>query len=186
MLADRLRALPLARRYEVLSARERRLVNLGAVVVAAAIGYLGVVSPALAFHDDALARYRQQESQLEWMRLHAGQARRQESTAGQPVRNQSLLTLIDRTAQEFDLRLASYRSESGGGGERGRAAAGLRRDPALDAEACLRARHPGDPGVHRRAGRGARQRSVRPTLAPSTAGTRRIRNSVLASTAARE
>ena len=115
MLADRLRALPLAQRYEVLSARERRLVNLGAVVVAAAIGYLGVVSPALTFHDDALARYRQQESQLEWMRLHAGEARRRESTAGQPVRNQSLLTLIDRTAQEFDLRLASYRSQSGGG-----------------------------------------------------------------------
>jgi len=35
MLADRLRASPLARRYEELSARERRLVNIGAAVAIA-------------------------------------------------------------------------------------------------------------------------------------------------------
>ena len=115
MLADRLRASPLARRYEELSARERRLVNIGAAVVAAAIVYLGVVDPVQRFHDEALARYHQQQAQFEWMLRHQGEAARQQSAAGQPVRNQSLLTLIDQTARGFDLRLASYRSESGGG-----------------------------------------------------------------------
>lgn len=115
MLADRLRASPLARRYEELSPRERRLVNVGAAVLAAAIVYLGVVDPVQTFHDEALARYREQHAQLEWMMRHQGQAARQQATAGQTTRNQSLLTLIDQTARAFDLRLASYRSESGGG-----------------------------------------------------------------------
>ena len=115
MLADRLRASPLARRYEELSGRERRLVNIGAVVVAAAVVYLGVVDPVQTFHDEALARYQQQQAQLEWMQRHRGEATRQQGTAAQPARNQSLLTLIDQTARTFGLRLASYRSESGGG-----------------------------------------------------------------------
>ena len=65
MLADRLRASPLARRYEELSGRERRLVNIGGAVVAAALLYLGVVDPVQTFHDEALARYHQQETQFE-------------------------------------------------------------------------------------------------------------------------
>lgn len=115
MLADRLRASPLARRYEELSGRERRLVNIGGAVVAAALLYLGVVDPVQTFHDEALARYHQQETQFEWMLRHQGEAARQQSAVGQPARSQSLLTLIDQTARAFDLRLASYRSESGGG-----------------------------------------------------------------------
>ncbi|MYE11031.1 MAG: type II secretion system protein M [Gammaproteobacteria bacterium] len=115
MLTDRLRASALARRYEELSARERRLVNIGGAVVTAAIVYLGVVDPVRTFHDDAVERHRQQQAQLEWMLRHRETAARQESAAPQPARNQSLLTLIDQTAREFGLRLASYRSESGGG-----------------------------------------------------------------------
>lgn len=115
MLTDRLRASPLARRYEELSARERRLVNIGAAVVTAAALYLAVVDPVQTFHDEALARYHQQQAQFEWMLRHQGEAERQQTAAGQPARNQSLLTLIDQTARAFDLRLASYRSESGGG-----------------------------------------------------------------------
>ena len=115
MLTDRLRASALARRYGELSARERLLVNIGGAVVVAAILYLGVIGPVQAFHDEAMARYRQQQAQFEWMLRHQGEAARQESAAAPPARNQSLLTLIDRTARGFGLRLASYRSESGGG-----------------------------------------------------------------------
>ena len=114
MWTDRLRDGSLARRWTALSTRERRLVAVAAVVLATAILYSGVVAPVQAFHEQALAKFQQQEAQLEWMRRHRGEARREH--AAQPaVRNQSLLTLVDGTAREFDLRLASYRSESGGG-----------------------------------------------------------------------
>ena len=154
MLADRLRASALARRYGELSAREKRLVNLGGAVVAAAVVYLGVVDPVQAFHDDAMARYRQQQAQFEWMLRHQAEAARQESSAGPPARNQSLLTLIDQTARGFDLRLASYRSESGGGVSVVVQEQPFNDIPAMDPDAGLRARYSRDPGVHRRPGRG--------------------------------
>ena len=111
---ERLRDGPLVRRWIALSARERRLVTVGGVVLAAALLYVGVVAPVQAFHDAALMRQQQQQAQLEWMQRHQGEARRQRGT-GAPVREQPLLTLVDGTAREFDLRLASYRSEGGGG-----------------------------------------------------------------------
>lgn len=117
MILDRLslRSTPVARRYEALSERERRLVLVAVAVAAVAIVYLGVVAPVQSFHDEAVGRYRQQQAQLEWMQLHRGEVPRQTQDSGQQAPTQSLLTLIDSTARQFDLRLASYRSESSGG-----------------------------------------------------------------------
>ena len=112
---ERWRNGALAGRYRALSARERRLVAAGAVVGVAAILYGGVLAPVLAFHDEALARYNQQEAQFEWMLRNRAQAERGRGETEPAVRDQPLLTLIDGTAREFGLRLASYRSEGGGG-----------------------------------------------------------------------
>lgn len=110
-----LRETGIEQRYRAMERRERLLLHIAGAVALVAILYAGGFSPAYDFRESALARYAQQQNRLDWMRAHEAEARRRNSddpaSAG-PAR--SLLTLIDSTARDANVRLTRYRPESDG------------------------------------------------------------------------
>ena len=119
MIGDRLRTTlretGIGQRYRTLDQRERLLLHLAAAIVLAAILYLAVFSPAYDFRATALARYAEQEFRLDWMHSHEAEARRRGDDEALPAeQNRSLLTLIDATARNANVRLTRYRPESDG------------------------------------------------------------------------
>ena len=119
MIGDRLQAAlretGIGRRYRGLDQRERFLLQIAVGVGLAAILYLAVFSPAYDFRATALMRYAEQEFRLDWMRSHEAEARRRGDDEALPSgANRSLLTLIDATARNANVRLTRYRPESDG------------------------------------------------------------------------
>ena len=119
MIRERLRAVlrdsGVERRYRALDQRERLLLHVAGAIGLVAFLYAGVCAPAYAFRETALARYAEQQYRLDWMRSHEAEARQRgedDSVTGAP--NRSLLTLIDATARDANVRLARYRPESDG------------------------------------------------------------------------
>ena len=110
-----LRETGIEQRYRAMERRERLLLHIAGAVGLVAILYAGVFSPAYDFREAALARYAQQQDRLDWMRAHEAEARRRNSddpASASPDR--SLLTLIDSTARDANVRLTRYRPESDG------------------------------------------------------------------------
>lgn len=119
MIRERLRALlretGIEQRYRAMERRERLLLHIAGAVGLIAILYTGAFSPAYDFRETALARYAQQQDRLDWMRAHEAEARRRNSDdPGSVDPNRSLLTLIDSTARDANVRLTRYRPESDG------------------------------------------------------------------------
>lgn len=119
MILERLRAVlgetGIERRYRALESRERLLLHVSGAVVLGAILYAAMFAPAYDFRETAVARYAEQQERLEWMRSHEDDARRRNDDAAVAVApNRSLLTLIDATAREANVRLTRYRPESDG------------------------------------------------------------------------
>ena len=119
MIRERLRAAlrdtGVEQRYRALEQRERLLLQIAGAVGLVAILYAGVFFPAYDFRETALARHAEQQYRLDWMRSHEAEARqRGDDNAGPVAPNRSLLTLIDATAREANVRLTRYRPESDG------------------------------------------------------------------------
>ena len=120
MIQERLRAVlrdtGFERRYRALDQRERLLMQVAGAVVLVAILYVAVFSPAYDFHQAALDRYAEQQYRLDWMRSHEPEARqRANSDEARPgAQGRSLLTLVDATARQANVRLTRYRPESDG------------------------------------------------------------------------
>ena len=119
MIQERLRnalgATGIDRRYRALEPRERLLLHVAGGVLLAAILYAAVFSPAYQFRETSLARYSLQQDRLEWMRSHEADARRRsDDESGSVPSNRSLLTLVDATAREANVRLTRYRPDSDG------------------------------------------------------------------------
>ncbi|MCY3820731.1 MAG: type II secretion system protein GspM [Gammaproteobacteria bacterium] len=118
MILERLRAAlrdtGLERRYRALEQRERLLLQVAGAVVSVAVLYAAAFSPAHDFRTAALARYEQQQSRLDWMLAHEAEARQKRDDANPAASNRSLLTLIDATARDANVRLTRYRPESDG------------------------------------------------------------------------
>lgn len=110
-----LRETGFEQRYRAMERRERVLLHIAGAVGLVAILYAGVFSPAYEFRETALARYAQQQDRLDWMRAHETEARRRNSDQpGSVSPNRSLLTLIDSTARDANVRLTRYRPDSDG------------------------------------------------------------------------
>ena len=119
MIRERLRAAlrdtGVELRYRALEQRERLLLHIAGAIGLVAILYAGVFSPAYDFRETALERHAEQQYRLDWIRSHEAEARqRGEDNAGPGAPNRSLLTLIDATAREANVRLTRYRPESDG------------------------------------------------------------------------
>ena len=119
MIRERLRAIfrdtGVERRYRVLDPRERLLLHVAGSVALVAVLYVAVFSPAYDFRQAALDRYAEQQYRLDWMRSHEREARLRADDAARPgAQGRSLLTLIDTTAREANVRLTRYRPENDG------------------------------------------------------------------------
>ena len=119
MIQERLRAVlrdtGVERRYRALEQRERLLLHVAGSVVLVALLYVAAFSPAYDFHQAALERYAEQQYRLDWMRSHEREARlRADDESSPSTQGRSLLTLIDATAREANIRLTRYRPESDG------------------------------------------------------------------------
>ena len=119
MIQQRLRAAlrdtGIERRYRALDQRERLLLHVAGAVVLVAALYVAVFAPAYDFHQAALERYAEQQYRLDWMRSHEREARLRADDEARPgAQGGSLLTLIDATAREANVRLTRYRPESDG------------------------------------------------------------------------
>ena len=114
-LMEAFRDTGIEQRYLAMERRERLLLHIACSVGLAAILYVGAFSPAYDFRETALARYAQQQDRLDWMRAHEAEARKRNSEdPGSASPNRSLLTLIDSTARDANVRLTRYRPESDG------------------------------------------------------------------------
>lgn len=119
MTRERLRAAlsdtRIEKRYRALDQRERLLLHVAGAAVLVAVLYVAVFSPAYDFHQAALDRYAEQQYRLDWMRSHEREARlRADDETGPGAQGRSLLTLIDATARQANVRLTRYRPESDG------------------------------------------------------------------------
>ena len=100
-------------RFEELAPRERRLVYLAGVFVAAAAIYLIIVMPLQAYSSRAASRVAQKTADLAWMQQVAPQVMAA-AAAGSGGSGESLVVLVDRTARESGLG-ASVRDQSPNG-----------------------------------------------------------------------
>ena len=103
------------RRYRALDHRERLLLHVASAMVLVAVLYVAVFAPAYDFHHAALDRYAEQQYRLDWMRSHEREARLRADDETLPgAHGRSLLTLVDATAREANVRLTRYRPENDG------------------------------------------------------------------------
>lgn len=119
MIPQRLRAAlretGIEPRYRAMERRDRVLLHIAGAAGLVAILYAGVFSPAYDFRETALARYAEQQDRMDWMRANEAEARRRNSDDPAPAGPaRSLLTLIDSTARDANVRLTRYRPESDG------------------------------------------------------------------------
>lgn len=105
----------LAGRYLALGQRDRRALHIGLAVAVAAILYTGVHQPIAEYRAAGVEDFLRQQSRLQWMQAHEARARRTGSEAAPKSSDQSLLMLVDNTAQAFDLSLTRYQPDSAGG-----------------------------------------------------------------------
>ena len=86
-----------------LSARERNLVYLAAVLLAAAIVYFAMVLPVTSVGAKRAARVEQKTTDLAWMRQVAPQVIAAAAAGGGAAGSESLVVLVDRTGREAGL-----------------------------------------------------------------------------------
>lgn len=102
----------LAGRYLALGPRDRRAIHIGLAAALAVLLHVGVHQPIAAYRAAGVEDFLRQQSRLQWMQAHQAHARR----AAEPsASEQSLLMLVDSTAQAFDLSLTRYQPDSAGG-----------------------------------------------------------------------
>ena len=89
-----------------LSARERNLVYLAAVLLAAAIVYFALVLPVTSAAAKRAARVEQKTADLAWMRQVAPQVIAAAASGGGAAGSESLVVLVDRTGREAGLGTA--------------------------------------------------------------------------------
>lgn len=89
-----------------LSARERNLVYLAAVLLSAAIVYFALVLPVTSAAAKRAARVEQKTADLAWMRQVAPQVIAAAATGGGAAGSESLVVLVDRTGREAGLGTA--------------------------------------------------------------------------------
>ncbi|MCY3841558.1 MAG: type II secretion system protein GspM [Gammaproteobacteria bacterium] len=100
----------LRRRYESLAARERLLVRLCLGLVAALVLYAGIDS-LLDFRRDAVARYLNEQRDLEWMKRNQNRVARSGSDGGT---GELLSTVVNSTAAQFGFRPRRTQTETEG------------------------------------------------------------------------
>ena len=100
----------LRRRYESLAARERLLVRLclGLVV---ALAIYAALDTLLDFRRDAVARYLNEQRDLEWMKRNQHRVSRSDSGGGS---GELLSTVVNSTAAEFGFRPRRTQTETEG------------------------------------------------------------------------
>lgn len=86
-----------------LSARERNLVYLGAVLLATAIVYFALVLPVTSAAAKRAVRVEQKTADLAWMRQVAPQVIAAAAAGGVAAGGESLVVLVDRTGREAGL-----------------------------------------------------------------------------------
>jgi type II secretory pathway component PulM len=89
-----------------LSARERNLVYLAAVLLSAAIVYFALVLPVTSAAANRAARVEQKTADLAWMRQVAPQVIAAAATGGGAAGSESLVVLVDRTGRDAGLGTA--------------------------------------------------------------------------------
>lgn len=100
----------LKRRYESLAARERLLVRLCVGLVAALVLYAGIDS-LLDFRRDAVARYLNEQRDLEWMKRNQHRVSRSDGGGGT---GELLSTVVNSTAAQFGFRPRRTQTETEG------------------------------------------------------------------------
>lgn len=103
----------LRQRWEALAPRERRMLALGAFVVALVVGYLAIWEPLAQRRDAWRTRVAAAESDLAWMRGVAPQVEAQSATRGASLvpDSRSLLARADATARDAGLGTSLLRVE---------------------------------------------------------------------------
>jgi type II secretory pathway component PulM len=89
-----------------LSARERNLVYLAAVLLSAVIVYFALVLPVTSAAANRAARVEQKTADLAWMRQVAPQVIAAAATGGGAAGSESLVVLVDRTGRDAGLGTA--------------------------------------------------------------------------------
>lgn len=100
----------LRRRYQSLAARERLLVRLCLGLVAALALYAAIDS-LLDFRRDAIARYLNEQRDLEWMKRNQHRVSRSDSSGGT---GELLSTVVNSTAAQFGFRPRRTQTETDG------------------------------------------------------------------------
>ena len=100
----------LRRRYESLAARERLLVRLCLGLLAALVLYAAIDS-LLGFRQEAVARYLNEQRDLEWMKRNQHRLSRSDSGGGS---GELLSTVVNSTAAEFGFRPRRTQTETEG------------------------------------------------------------------------
>ena len=109
--AELWRSSALRRRYRGLEARERRLLGLGAALVAAALVWTSVLRPALDYRQQALTRLDRETASLAWMQGNRALAvARRDAGGGQ----QAQLSTINRSAGQHDIPLRRIQPDGDG------------------------------------------------------------------------
>ena len=114
-LAARWRQSALGRRFDALESRERDVVTLLAIVVAAAVFYVAVWQPIAEWSARAEARYARELAVLDYLRTNEAAARDAGRRGGTAAATGSILTLVADTAAAAGIQLTRYQNEAGGG-----------------------------------------------------------------------
>lgn len=109
--AELWRSSALRRRYRGLEPRERRLLGLGAALVAAALLWTSVVRPALDYRQQAVTRLDRETASLAWMESNRSLAvARRNAGGGQ----QAQLSTINRSAGQHGIPLRRIQPDGEG------------------------------------------------------------------------
>ncbi len=115
-LIARWRQSALGRRFDALESRERDVVTVLALVIAAAIFYVAIWQPVADFSARAEARYARELAVLDYLRTNEAAARDAGRRGGGAAAGVgSILTVVADTAAAAGIQLTRYQNETGGG-----------------------------------------------------------------------
>ena len=100
----------LGRRYESLAARERLLVNI-CIGLVLALALYSIIDSLIGFRSEAVARYLNEQRDLEWMKRNPHRVSRPDSAGGS---GELLSTVVNSTAAQIGFRPRRTQTETDG------------------------------------------------------------------------